>query len=93
MGKFMAVMMYLSITIVIGIKDDDLASTPFQPSSEQTSLPHPSELGPRPFYTCLEENVENCKKMQKEDPKAHKNCITRSFYHCKGKIHPFDPYI
>ena len=58
MGKFMAVTMCLSITIVIGIKDDDLASTPFQPSSELTSLPQPSELGPKPFYTCLEENAK-----------------------------------
>ena len=49
--------MDLVVIIFVAVKANDMVSTSFQPSSPQTSLPHPSELDHVPLSTCLKEKT------------------------------------
>lgn len=55
----MVLVMDLVVIIFVAVKANDMVSTSFQPSSPQTSLPHPSELDHVPLSTCLKEKIES----------------------------------
>ena len=88
----MVLVMDLVVIIFVAVKANDMVSTSFQPSSPQTSLPHPSELDHVPLSTCLKEKIESWKECKKKTLKPIKIVQRRVFNIALAKcMHPLDP--